>query len=189
MVALVASTQIVLLMHSHRPPERRLHDTAMVETMEAFILDSDGWSHADVVEACRLILRTVAVSASRCETDIPGGGEDWPPDVRSAAEVLRQIASRTGRVERRYDYVQTGIIEVARDEVWSAFVTFAPWAYDATVWDPAGDDIVSLADEGRSAFVRLTPEHYGAIAAELGQASLIPTGRGPRVARRRRSRA
>jgi hypothetical protein len=157
-----------------------------METLEAFILDSDGWGHADVVEACRLILRTVAVSASRCETDIPGGGEDWSPDVLSAAEVLRQIASRTGRVDGRYDYAQTGVIEVARDEVWSAFVTFAPWAYDATVWNPAGDDIVSLADEGQSAFVRLTPEHYGAIVAELGQASLIPYREWRRIRKQRR---
>lgn len=143
-----------------------------METTEAFILDSDGWDHAEVVEACRLILRTVEVTAGRCETDIPGDCDDWPPDVVSAAQVLRQIASRTGRVEKRY--AQTGVIEVARDEVWSAFVTFAPWAYDATVWNRDGEDIVSLADESRSAFVRLTPEHYRAVAAELGQPSLIP---------------
>lgn len=171
------------------PPDRTLIatvDTATVETIEAFILDSDGWGHADVVEACRLILRTVEVSAKRCETDIPADCENWPPDVVSAAEVLRRKASRTGRVEGRYDYAQTGVIEVARDEVWSAFVTFAPWAYDATVWNPAGDDIVSLADEGQSAFVRLTPEHYGAIAAELGQASLIPYREWRRVRKQRR---
>lgn len=154
--------------------------------MEAFILDSDGWGHADVVEACRLILRTVEITANRCETDIPGSGEDWPPDVVSAAEVLRQIAARTGRVEGRYDYAATGLIEVARDEIWSAFVTFAPWAYDATVWNGAGDDIVSLADEGQSAFVRLTPEQYEAVAAELGQASLIPYREWRRVRKQRR---
>jgi hypothetical protein len=96
----------------------------------------------------------------------------WAPDVVAAAEVLKQIASRTGRVEGRYDHAQTGAIEVARDEVWSAFVTFAPWAYDATVWN-AARVIVTLADESQSVFVRLTPEQYGAIAAELGQASLI----------------
>jgi hypothetical protein len=157
-----------------------------VETIEAFILDSDGWGHADVVEACRLILRAVEVSAKRCETDIPANGEDWPPDVLSAADILRQIASRTGRVEGRYDYAQTGVIEVARDEIWSAFVTFAPWAYDATVWNPAGNDIVSLGDEGQSVFVRLTPAQYETIAAELGQASLIPYREWRRVRKQRR---
>jgi hypothetical protein len=143
-----------------------------VKTLEAFVIDSDGWGHADMVEACRLILRTVEVGAKWCQTDVPADCEDWPPDV-VAAEVLRQIASRTGRVEGRYDYARTGVIEVAWDEVWSAFVTFAPWAYDATVWNAVSDDIVSLADEGQSVFVRLTPEQYGVIAAELGQASLI----------------
>ncbi len=167
-------------------PAKETVNTAGVETVEAFILDSDEWTHAHVVDACRLILRTVEVSAKRCETDIPGGGEDWPPDVVSAAEVLRHIAARTGRVEGRYDYAQTGVIEVARDEVWSAFVTFAPWAYDATVWNQAGDDIVSLADEGQDAFVRLTPDHYGVIAAELGQASLIPYREWRHVRRQRR---
>jgi hypothetical protein len=171
------------------PPNRTLIatvDTASVETIEAFILDSDGWGHADMAEACRLILRTVEVSAKRCETDIPSDCGDWPPDVAAAAEVLRQIASRTGRVEGRYDYAQTGVIEVARDEVWSAFVTFAPWAYDATVWNSASHDIVSLADEGQSAFVRLTPEQYEAIAADLGQTSLIPYREWRRVRKQRR---
>jgi|tagenome__1003787_1003787.scaffolds.fasta_scaffold20965955_5 hypothetical protein len=157
-----------------------------MEITEAFILDSDGWDHGDVVAACRLILRTVEVGARRCQTDIPGGDDDWPPDVVSAAEVLRQVPFRTGRVERRSDYAQTGVIEVARDEVWSAFVTFAPWAYEATVWNQAHDDIVSLADEAQSAFMRLTPEQYEVLAAELGQASLIPYRQWRRIRRQRR---
>jgi hypothetical protein len=172
------------------PPDRTLTravDTASVKTLEAFVIDSDGWGHADMVEACRLLLRTVEVGAKWCQTDIPADCEDWPPDVVAAAEVLRQIASRNGRVEGLYDYAQTGVIEVARDEVWSAFVTFAPWAYDATVWNGARV-IVSLADEGQSTFVRLTPEQYGAIAAELGQASLIRYREWRRVRKERRKR-
>jgi hypothetical protein len=172
------------------PPDRTLTravDTARVKTLEAFVIDSDGWGHADMVEACRLLLRTVEVGAKWCQTDIPADCEDWPPDVVAAAEVLRQIASRNGRVEGLYDYAQTGVIEVARDEVWSAFVTFAPWAYDATVWNGARV-IVSLADEGQSTFVRLTPEQYGAIAAELGQASLIRYREWRRVRKERRKR-
>ena len=172
------------------PPDRALIgtvDTADVETLDAFVIDSDGWGHADMVEACRVILRTVEVGAKWCQTDIPADCEDWPPAVVAAAEVLRQIASRTGRVEGRYDYAQTGVIEVAREDVWLAFVTFAPWAYDATVWN-AVRVIVSLADEGQSVFVRLTPEQYGVIAAELGQASLIRYREWGRVRKERRKR-
>jgi hypothetical protein len=65
-------------------------------------------------------------------------------------------------------------------------VTFAPWAYDATVWSAASHHIVSLADEGQSAFVRLTPEQYEAIAAELGQTSLIRYREWRRVRKQRR---
>jgi hypothetical protein len=157
------------------------------DPLEAFILDSDGWSHADAVEACRLILKTVEPSAKQCATDIPADCAGWPPDVVSAAKLLRQVASRTGRVEGDYAYAETGVIEVAHDETWSAFVTFAPWSYDATVWNRAGDRIVSLADEGQSAFVRLTPEQHKAITTTLGQTSLIAYRDWPRIRRRRRS--
>jgi hypothetical protein len=53
-------------------------------------------------------------------------------------------------------------------------VDFAPWAYDATVWNSAGDDIVSLADEGTSVVLRLNRQQYDAIAAALGAANLVP---------------
>ncbi|WBQ06784.1 hypothetical protein [Kribbella sp. CA-293567] len=157
-----------------------------MKTTEAFILDSDGWEHPEVVRACGLILRTVEFSADRWETDVPGGGDDWTPEVAAAAEVLRQVASRNGRVEGQYDYAETGVMKFVRDEVWSAFVTFAPWAYDATVWSDTEGDIVSLSDEGQSAFVRLTPAHYATITAELGEASLVPYRKWRKVRKSRR---
>src|SRR4051794_37099518 len=112
-------------------------------TLERFIV-SDGSSHADAARAARLILRAVQGSVNRYETDIPVASADWPSGVVSAAEVLRGVAARTGRVERG-GYAQTGIIAYADDEIWSAFVEFVPWAYDATVWSSAGHDIVSLS--------------------------------------------
>jgi hypothetical protein len=143
------------------------------------MVDGD-WSHADAARACRLILRTVQGCAYKYETDIPGVGADYPPTVAAAAEVLRGIAARRGRVEPG-GHAQTGILENAGDEVWSAFVDFAPWAYDATVWNSVGDDIVSLADEGTSVVLRLNRQQYDAIAAALGDANLVPENewRGP----------
>jgi hypothetical protein len=155
-----------------------------VKTLAPFVIDDEGWSHADMVLACRLILRTVEDDASRCETDIPATRPDWPPDVRAAAGVLLGVAAQRGRAESP-SYARTGVIEVTHDEVWSAFVTFAPWAYDASVWNAAADHIVSLADEGCSIVVRLTPEQYSAIAAELGQARLVPEVEWRRVSKQR----
>ncbi len=144
-----------------------------VKKLGAFVVDTDGWGHAAMVKACRLILKTTQLDAKRCETDIPAGDRIWPPDVVAAADILRQVAGRTGRIDR-HGYAQTGVIEVARDEIWSAFVAFAPWAYDATVWSADAADIVSLADEGQSIAVRLTPEQYRAVAVELGDNRLVP---------------
>jgi hypothetical protein len=144
-----------------------------VKKLGAFVVDTDGWGHADMVTACRLVLRATQLDAKRCETDIPADRRDWPPDVVAAADTLRHVAARTGRIDR-YGYAETGIIEVALDEVWSAFVAFVPWAYDATVWNADAADIVSLADEGQSIVARVTPEQYGAIVAELGDRRLVP---------------
>ena len=139
-------------------------------TLERFIV-SDGSSHADAARAARLILRAVQGSVNRYETDIPVASADWPSGVVSAAEVLRGVAARTGRVARG-GYAQTGIIAYADDQVWSAFVEFAPFAYDATVWSSAGHDIVSLSDEAQSIVIRVNRSQYDAIAAALGDVSL-----------------
>ncbi|MEV4266967.1 hypothetical protein [Kribbella sp. NPDC049584] len=141
--------------------------------LERFIV-SDGSTHADAARTVRLTLRTVQGSVDRYETDIPVASADWPPDVISAAEVLRGVAARTGRVERG-GYAQTGIVAYADDQVWSAFMEFAPWAYDATVWNSAGDDIVSLSDEAQSIVIRVNHPQYDTIAAALGNASLRST--------------
>ncbi|WUJ73895.1 hypothetical protein OG809_11635 [Kribbella soli] len=122
-----------------------------------------GSSHADAARASRLILGTMQGSVARYETDIPTASADWPPAVTSAAKVLRGVAARV----ERGGYARTGVITYADDEVWSAFVEFAPWAYDATVWNSAGDDIVSLADEAHSIVIRVDPHQQAAITAAL----------------------
>jgi len=160
-------------------------DAGGVKAIETFVVDSDGWSHAQIVDACRLILRAVQCSVSRYETDVPTTSGDWPPDVVAAADVLRGVATRTGRVESQ-GYARTGAIRAVRDEVWSAFVTFAPWSYDATVWDVDGHDSVSFADEGESVVVRLDRHRYDAIAAVLGETRLVPEDEWRRRLKQRR---
>jgi hypothetical protein len=146
-----------------------------VTKYEQLVVDDRGWSHTDMAAACRLILSTLRGNAAEYETDIPVTSADWPPDVSAAAEVLRDVASRNGRVEEG-GYAQTGLVEIGSQETWSAFVAFAPWAYDATVWDGNGRSIVSLADEGQSitAQLELGLSQYGSIAGALGRERLVP---------------
>jgi hypothetical protein len=108
-------------------------DASGVNSPETYVVDSNAWTQTDVATACRLILLTLQGSVGQYETDIPITRADWPPDVAAAAEVLRDVAARNGRIERG-GYAQTGVVDGTRDEVWSAFVTFAPWSYDATAW-------------------------------------------------------
>jgi hypothetical protein len=59
-----------------------------VTTLQTLIVDGDAWSHADAARASRLILRAVQGCAYKYETDIPGVGADYPPNVAAAAKVL-----------------------------------------------------------------------------------------------------
>ncbi|MFC6157982.1 hypothetical protein [Kribbella jiaozuonensis] len=127
---------------------------------------ANNWPHAAAATASRLILRTLQDTVTSFETDIPATSPDWPPTAASAAEVLRGVARR----KSRGDYAQTGIIKNPSNEVWSAFVEFAAWAYDATVWNSTGDAIVSLADEAHSIVIRITHHQHTAITAGLAAA-------------------
>jgi hypothetical protein len=129
-------------------------------------VETDAWDDAERFAACRLVLQTVAADVHHYETDIPVADPDWPPQVAAAAGILRAV----GHTERG-GYSTTGIIRTA--DLWSSFVTLAPRAYDATVWNRSYDDIVSLADESRSIVVRLRPVQHAALSAALGDARLV----------------
>ncbi|MEV6413307.1 hypothetical protein [Kribbella sp. NPDC051718] len=147
---------------------------------QRYVVDGDGWDDAEIVEACRLVLGAVQATATEYETDIPIDDADWPVEVAVAAEVLRGVAKRV----EKGGYAQTGIRR-GGDEIWSAFVTFAPWAYDATVWGDAGE-LVSLADEGQSIAVRLDGAQVEAVGRVIGAARLVPEKEWRAVRRRRR---
>ena len=123
--------------------------------MKRHIVDTDG---ADEIAVCRLILRTVAADVHQYETDVPVADPDWPAEVAAAADALRAV----GRTDR-HGYTMSGTIRTT--DLWPAFVTFAPYAYDATVWNASHHDIVSLSDEARSIVVRLTPAQHALLAS------------------------
>jgi hypothetical protein len=156
-----------------------------VKGRQSYVVDRDGWDDAEIVEACRLVLDAVRGSAIKYETDIPIDDADWPEDVAAAAEVLRRVARRTGRVDKG-GYAQTGVVR-AGDESWAAFVTFAPWAYDAGVWGDAGE-LVSLADEGQSIVVRLDGDQLEAVGRVIGAARLVPEKEWRAVRKQRRKK-
>lgn len=142
-----------------------------MEKPRTFVVDDGGWSRTDVIDACHRILRALEVDSRQFQCDIPADLGDWPPEVANAARLLRGLADGGGRSHR--DYARTGVIEVKLDEVWSGFVTFAPWAFDATVWDDSRD-IVSLSDEGQAIVLRLRPDQQEAISAIVGPDRLVP---------------
>jgi hypothetical protein len=72
------------------------------------------------------------------------------------------------------DYAQTGALRNVDAGAWAAFVTFAPYAYDASVWDPDGRRIASLSDEGTGIVALLTSPQREAVAAIVGPRRLVP---------------
>ncbi|NEA31483.1 hypothetical protein [Streptomyces sp. SID13031] len=149
-------------------------------------MDRDGWSHTEMVEACRLVLNAVQGTVTEYETDVPLTAPDWPAEVVAAADVLRGVASRTGRVEKS-GYAETGLVRMASDELWSAFVTFAPWAYSATASDDSGR-VVSLADESQSIVVYLDGPQLEVLRQVIEPTRLVPEKEWRAVQKQRRKR-
>jgi hypothetical protein len=156
---------------------------------ETFIVDGEGWSDEKTDEVCRRILTALAPRAHVFECDIPGDPEkpaDWPaPEVATAARLLRSFPNRRRRIEND-SYAGSGDLPAEREDLWAAFVTFAPHAFDATVWDIHGHAIVYLADEAQSIVVRLTPDQVNELATIVGADRLIPYRKWSRIRRERR---
>ncbi|WP_344234983.1 hypothetical protein [Kribbella hippodromi] len=118
-----------------------------------------------------MILEVVRELAAEYETDVPVTDESWPADVLAAADVLRHLAGVSGRVEDS-GYARTGVMRSDHDG-WAAFAAFAPWAYDATVWDRASRVVVELSDEGGSVVVNAEAELYDSLVRALGDARVL----------------
>jgi hypothetical protein len=70
----------------------------------------------------------------------------------------------------------------ADDETWVAFVEFAPYAYDASVWGRDGRKLIALSDCARSIVVEVDLAEVDPLAGEL-QAAGLPAFVSPRTAR------
>ncbi len=143
------------LLRDHAPRRDLVRDVCRVTDREAFVLDSDGLAREERTRNSRLILGVLADDADSYETYIPNGrGNDKPNAVMEAAERLFRATRRSGLMD--LDYAQTGVLRNADAGIWAAFVTFAPYAYDATVWDIDGRRIADFSDEGTAIVVLLT---------------------------------
>lgn len=134
-----------------------------------YVLSLAGLSDANVVEAARAALTLVASEMASAETDIPWDERgDWPVDVVEAAHRL------SDRFGQRLDeqYVQTGVRAVTDRQVREDFITFAPYAHDATFWREDYAAVASLADKGTSFVIWLT-EHQWAKLIEVVHAERV----------------
>jgi hypothetical protein len=111
-----------------------------------------------------------------------------PVDVVQAAEHLQSVSRKR---RRDPNYGQTGVLRREAETTWRAFVTFAPWALDATVWAADHDDVASLADCSHSIVLRLTDAQRAVLKVALGPERLVPLadGRLDATGHRCRSRA
>jgi hypothetical protein len=131
-----------------------------------YVVDTDRLSPTERVDVVRAVIERLASDDATYECDIPLSEEGaWPPVVREAASVLGEL--KYPKMPDASSYRQTGVQERDDATVWRAFVTFAPYAYDASVWSATGRPLVELADEGRSVVVRLTEEEARSLAEDL----------------------
>lgn len=131
------------------------------------------------------MLSLVSGAMEALECDIPWSQADsWPAEVRRAAEVLSALR-RPSRLDGDPElYRRTGVVTKPGADVWEAFVCFAPYAFDASVWDGRGRVIVSLSDAGSSASASLTSEQASELAEALGVEMLISNERWRKELRR-----
>ncbi len=137
-------------------------------------MDTEGLARETEIDICRFALRMLADEARAFQCDIPWSqAADWPAEVRAAAHRLSKnsIGPRRGEND---GYRQTGAVSAMESDDWSAFVTFAPYAFEASVWSERSRELASLADEGASLVFRLTTDELAALVDFVGQERVIP---------------
>jgi len=132
---------------------------------EEFVIDTTALSGDGRVQAIQFVLQLLDPEASTFELDVPLSNQDeWPRPVQDAAAVLCALRP-PGRGEND-GYRRTGMQQRSEEPVWDAFMLFAPYAFDAAVWDSSGRRLIHLADEGRSSVARLTDHEASSISEE-----------------------
>jgi len=138
-----------------------------------FAIDTDAMSEIDRRRAARFVLELLAPDVASFECDIPWSQvRGWPSDVRAAAEDLSAL--RRPRRSTNDSYRQTGVIQRTDDSIWGAFVTFAPYAFDAAAWGVDARELIDVADEGTSLVVRLSDSEARMVAQAVGDQVVVP---------------
>jgi hypothetical protein len=118
------------------------------------------------IAACRDALELVAPEVDRFQCDVPWVREqDWPVDVREAAAVLVPVHS---------GYQTSGWVRDFSENVWRAFVTFAPYAYASDAWTKDMKFLAEVNDEGSSLTVRVLPEQMRDFKRLVHGATVVP---------------
>lgn len=150
----------------------RRHDVVVAERAK-YVVDTDALGARQRVDACRLVLTVAAEDIATFETDIPwASAADWPEDVRRAADFLTSLKERS-RGETML-YRRTGDVPNDHDRAWEAFVKFAPYAFDASAWTAASQQVAALSDAGESVVAALTSVQVKAVSLVMGEDLLVP---------------
>ena len=140
----------------------------------AELTPADVPSRGAEVDLCHLALRLLADTADTFTTDIPLSKEgEWPRPVVAAA---RRISTKSrGRPGEDAGYRETGEVSAKDSDAWDAFVAFAPYAYDASVWGIDGTLLADVSNE-RSLSAHLEPHERSDLARTVGQERVVPMG-------------
>ena len=150
----------------------RRHDVVVAERTR-YVVDTAALGARQRVDACRLVLTVAAEDIATFEADIPStAAAGWPEDVRRAADFLTSLRERS-RGETAL-YRRTGEVPNGHERAWRQFVTFAPYAYDASAWSANSQQIAALADAAESIVAALTPGQVSAVAQVIGWDTVVP---------------
>ncbi len=139
---------------------------------DKYVVETDGLSTSERADVCRELLALAAPEVATFETDIPWSmAEEWPSEVREAAEHLSSLREPRRGEDRLYR--RTGVRNNDQVGAWDAFVAFAPYAFDASAWGQGAHRLVALADCAQSIVVRLSGDQIALVSTAL-EARLVP---------------
>jgi hypothetical protein len=149
--------------------------------LAAYVLDCAPDDRDGALRSC---LRCVEAAVAEFECDLPVSQSD-PPEVQQSAAVLLRVARRANS-----PMPATGVLSAGDPAVWEAFVVFAPYALDGSVWTVGGDGrpAVSFSDVGTAVSVRLDADQHRRLLDVLPTNAVLVPGAEWRKRRRLRDR-
>jgi hypothetical protein len=91
--------------------------------------------------------------------------------MRAPCRNCHKSAGSTGRVES-LDLHQEQLWMESR--AWEAFPTFAPYAYEASMWDDGADELVALNSCAEAIVASLTADQAEAVGRVIGPGRVVP---------------